>query len=244
MSGWDERIARARLLADRSPAASGILAFYAKLAEYQRQSSAVDLASAAQAIPVFLTWLNRHAPPPLARAAADGAGVPLERWRTLLEHRIETGELEEDDVVGFVVEAVLQPAVQSKKSQVHLKADTGYGRCPTCASRPVVGALREEGHGARRVLVCSLCAGEWNFPRVQCPACEESRFDALPVYTADTLGHVRIDACDTCQTYLKTVDLTRDALAVPVVDDLSTVPLDLWARERGYRRLYPNLLRL
>ena len=45
-------------------------------------------------------------------------------------------------------------------------------------------------------------------------------------------------------TYVKTIDLTRDGLAVPVVDDLASVTLDLWARERGYQRLYPNLLRL
>ena len=66
----------------------------------------------------------------------------------------------------------------------------------------------------------------------------------MPVYTADTQAHARIDACDTCRTYIKTIDLTKDGLAVPAVDDLATLPLDLWARERGYRRLYPNLLRI
>jgi len=33
-------------------------------------------------------------------------------------------------------------------------------------------------------------------------------------------------------------------LAVPTVDDLASLPLDLWARDRGYQRLYPNLLRI
>jgi FdhE protein len=55
---------------------------------------------------------------------------------------------------------------------------------------------------------------------------------------------VRIEACDTCRTYLKTVDLSKDGLAVPLVDDLASLPLDLWARAEGYARLKANLLRL
>jgi formate dehydrogenase maturation protein FdhE len=41
---------------------------------------------------------------------------------------------------------------------------------------------------------------------------------------------------------LKTVDLTKAGLAIPVVDELATIPLDLWARERGYEKLQINLL--
>jgi FdhE protein len=66
----------------------------------------------------------------------------------------------------------------------------------------------------------------------------------LPVYSSNVPANARIDACDTCRTYIKTIDLTRDGLAIPAVDDLATLPLDLWARERGYQRLYPNLLRV
>jgi FdhE protein len=104
--------------------------------------------------------------------------------------------------------------------------------------------LREEGHGARRTLACALCFTEWPYHRVVCPSCDETRFDALPIYTAEGLERVRIDACDSCHVYLKTIDLTKDALAEPLVDDLATLSLDLWARERGYRRVRPNLLRI
>ena len=68
------------------------------------------------------------------------------------------------------------------------------------------------------------------FLRVVCPACDEQRFDALPIYTADGFSHARIDACDSCRVYLKTIDLTKDGLAEPAVDDLATLPPDLWAR--------------
>jgi formate dehydrogenase maturation protein FdhE len=36
--------------------------------------------------------------------------------------------------------------------------------------------------------------------------------------------------------------LTRNGLAVPVVDELATVPLNIWAEEHGYAKLQPNLL--
>jgi FdhE protein len=77
-----------------------------------------------------------------------------------------------------------------------------------------------------------------------CPACGEERFDRLPVFRAGGVGAARVDACDACRAYVKTIDLTEDGEAVPLVDDLASVPLDLWARGEGYARIRPNLLRL
>jgi FdhE protein len=66
--------------------------------------------------------------------------------------------------------------------------------------------------------------------------------DKLPVYTAEELPHVRVEACDTCHSYIKTIDLTKDGHAVPVVDELAAIPLSLWAVEKGYVKVSPNLL--
>jgi FdhE protein len=41
---------------------------------------------------------------------------------------------------------------------------------------------------------------------------------------------------------LKSVDLTKTGLAVPIVDELATLSLDLWARDKGYRKLQMNML--
>ena len=90
--------------------------------------------------------------------------------------------------------------------------------------------------------MCALCLHEWECLRLVCPACGEQEFDKLPVYTAEQFAHVRIDACDRCQHYIKTIDLTKDGLAVPCVDDIASVSLDLWARERGYTRMKGNVL--
>jgi FdhE protein len=102
--------------------------------------------------------------------------------------------------------------------------------------------LRREGDGAKRSLVCSLCATEWEFRRVLCPNCGEENKDKLPVYIAADFEHVRVEACDTCRTYLKSVDLTKAGRAVPVVDELATVPLNVWAEEHGYTKANPNIL--
>lgn len=225
--------------------------------------------AAASSIADLLQWLRGHAPVALASVAAGGRARPVQEWKTLLDQRIEAGESIEDGPTAFIIEAALQPfAERAALEKVRLppsrealrrappelavvlssvggKPDPTYGsRCPLCMSLPVVAVLREEGQGARRSLVCGLCFNEWDYLRIQCPSCKENRFEALPVYTADAPANARIDACDSCRTYIKTVDLTKDGLAVPVVDDLATLSLDLWARDRGYQRFYPNLLRL
>jgi FdhE protein len=262
---WAPRIARARLLADRYPAAEEILTFYARLAERQR---ALLLASPGAGVrqgngrvvdrldpdlvlaaaPGFLEWLAMAAPAPLA-AFARATIADSARWRRLLDARL-TGEAEDvADEEAFVIEALLQPFAERAASGSRLLNVPGAhtsasAQCPACAGLPVVGVLREEGHGARRRLVCALCLTEWDYQRVRCPACGEDGFDALPVFTAEQCAHIRIEACGTCRRYLKTIDATRDGHAVPLVDDLATVSLDLWARDQGYVRLRANLLRV
>jgi len=116
--------------------------------------------------------------------------------------------------------------------------------CPFCGEKPVAAVLRPEGDGAKRFLLCSLCFTEWEFRRLLCPNCGEEDKDKLPVYTAEEFPHVRVEACDTCHVYLKAVDLTKDGLAVPEVDELASVALDLWASEHGYTKLQTNLFGL
>jgi formate dehydrogenase maturation protein FdhE len=63
----------------------------------------------------------------------------------------------------------------------------------------------------------------------------------LAVYAAAEFSHVRVEACDTCGGYIKIVDLTKDGHAIPAVDELATIPLNLWAAEHGYAKLQTNI---
>jgi len=112
-------------------------------------------------------------------------------------------------------------------------------RCPGCGAPPGLSVLVEEPetHGGARRLICAQCERAWPFPRIVCPACGAEETERLPRFQAEEIPGARIEACDACGTYLKTIDLTRDARAVPAVDDLATCSLDLAARERGYRRI-------
>ena len=74
------------------------------------------------------------------------------------------------------------------------------------------------------------------------PAWGEEDEKKLPVYVAEPFPHIRVEACETCKVYLRTIDLTTNGNTVPVVDDLAAIPLSLWSQEHGYTRLQPNLL--
>jgi FdhE protein len=131
----------------------------------------------------------------------------------------------------FVAENVAEPAMKG----------TPYV-CPKCSSLPLLGVLKPEGDGGRRFLHCAFCAHEWGFRRILCPACGEEREEKLPVFVAEQFAHIRVECCDTCKHYLRTIDLTKDGNAVPEVDDLAAIPLTLWAQENGYTRIHTNLL--
>lgn len=77
-----------------------------------------------------------------------------------------------------------------------------------------------------------------------CPGCGEEDHAKLPVYVAEEMKHVRVEACDSCKTYIKTVNMTTQGRAEPIVDEMAAVPLDVWAQSRGYAKLQANLMQL
>ena len=147
---------------------------------------------------------------------------------------------------GFYVRAFLEPVVTSLAAADSREAPSWTrSTCFECGARPGVAVLRDlpDALGSR-TLVCSLCATEWRFTRLMCPHCGETEADQLPVHTAESVAHVRVDECRTCERYHKTVDLRRVGNAVPVVDELAAVELDLWARDRGLTKARTNVLGL
>jgi formate dehydrogenase maturation protein FdhE len=131
----------------------------------------------------------------------------------------------------FIVSAMLPPVLPMTVC-----------RCPRCNSFPLLGILRPEGEGGKRYLQCSFCSQEWEFRRIFCAQCGEEEERKLAVFTAEQFPHIRVETCETCRYFLRTVDLTKDGKAVPLVDDISAIPLTLWAHESGYKRIQENLL--
>ena len=122
-------------------------------------------------------------------------------------------------------------------------SDGTRAACPYCGSAPVAAALRDEPEiRGRRTLLCSLCLAEWTFPRTRCPACGEERAEKRPHHVSESWPHIRVEECGSCRTYIKAIDLRENGLAVPVVDELASVELDLWAAEQGLTKPRTNLL--
>jgi formate dehydrogenase maturation protein FdhE len=143
----------------------------------------------------------------------------------------------------FVPRAFLQPYAEFLAEQIPMPTLLVTATlCPLCGGAPLLGVLRREGDGGKRFLLCSFCSQEWEFRRILCPYCGEQSETQLPVYVAEQFPHIRVEACDTCRSYLRTIDLTTDGHAIPLVDDLAALPLSLWAHERHYSRPQPNLL--
>jgi FdhE protein len=198
----------------------------------------------------FLSFLAHEGTPVLAAFArglekgdsSDWASLLTRFWqRNGVDSRLR-GNDDDWNLSRFVALSFLQPYAEylAGRSDTPLPV-ARRPICPFCESKPLGGVLRPEGDGAKRSLVCSFCYSEWDYLRIACPACGESRDDKMCVYVASQFEHVRVEACETCRSYIKTVDLTKDGLAVPEVDELAAIPLTLWADEKGYTKLERSL---
>lgn len=258
---WESRIKRANYLAAQDPAASELLSFYAKLLGVQQEvyktlrqrkdwlpsgSLEQDLEVLCALLPRLLVTVELHGPPPLADEAqklqqaseAELDALLLDYWRAPSE-------------LQFFAKGFLQPWAQwLAETGVRLperSAKTSENRCPFCTGKPQLAFLQnaEPGtEGGRRFLLCATCLTVWPFRRAVCAHCGEERPGKLGWFHTSEFDHVRIEACDSCGRYLKGIDLTRLGLAIPLVDEVAAVALDLWAREQGYTKIELNVVGL
>jgi FdhE protein len=231
MNRWDRRIERAAELAEKYPNAGEMLRLYRELAVFQSNPSLGP--------PVL-----DHLPALLDLTRRKGTAVLKDRAIYLAAHSDEWDGIfggRGDPVYAFFIRVLEQPYYERRAFESKVNTGTVQSNCPFCFEKPIVAVLRPEGDGGRRRLLCGLCFTEWEFRRLLCPGCGEEDKEKLPVYTAAAFSHIRVEACDTCRHYITAVDLTRDGMAVPEVDEMAALPLDLWAMEHNYEKLAPNL---
>lgn len=146
--------------------------------------------------------------------------------------------------LAFYSRAFLQAVVETlAPSEAPVVAGAPQLSCPYCGWPPQVAILRDEPDvKSRRLLQCALCSASWSFPRLACPGCGEMDSEKLICHEVEARAHLRVEECQTCLGYLKTIDLRQSGLAVPVVDDIASIELDIWATERGLTKICPNLL--
>ena len=249
---WERRLRRAEFLSKEWPFAGEVLRFFSVLTEFQRDVArlvsdplvrcALDDGDVLPLLPAAMKLFDlvqESGPPGLAAAAAELERAPEAEQLRILRHPEGL-----DAVTAFFPRVLLQPrAMLGAETGPPDEAELPSGVCPGCGGAPLVAVLREDkiAETLRRSLVCSFCSNEWSFPRVVCPTCREERPEMLPRLTAQEIPWMRVEACDTCHAYLKSVDLTLNPAAEPVVDELASLPLDVIARERGYAKRAANL---
>lgn len=264
---WDARIHRAAELASTHASASEGLLFYGHIAQSQKSlyseiqaacgtekeprplgslRQELDLFLLLPSFAPFLAVVEKHAPASLSQSAAGIRSQGATRWQENLTefwNAIPNAPANLSPAEALLSWIFLQPYAQYLADHTQYFFPSGTPSvCPLCSAKPQVGVLRPEGDGAKRSLICSLCATEWDFRRLVCPSCGEEDVHKLAVYSAKEFGYVRVEACDTCHSFLNTVDLTKNGNAIPVVDELATIPLSLWAAEQGYAKIQPNIL--
>jgi formate dehydrogenase maturation protein FdhE len=257
VSEFERRAARAELLARETAAAEEPLRFAASLYRVQgRMAGAVEAAHADDPLTGHLDEdadrFSDHLPSLLRYAAENGPQGLSEEARARQEDLPSTARTrlfvywagDRPSLEDYLSRAILRPYVEFLRS-VNLAPDRVHrrGQCPFCGGGAWISARREGSlmEGARRMLGCALCGGEWLFGRILCPSCFEGDPHRLPSFQNDRHPALRIEACETCHRYVKSLDLSEDARPIPEVDDLASIAMDLWAVEQGYSRIESGL---
>jgi FdhE protein len=228
---------RALLLAKEHPGSAELLQFAAGLLKAQATVRAADLAAVAPAARPVLEYCAQKGPRELAADAREAlAGGFDQRIRAYWD----TGEFD------YLARAALAPYARLLRETGRSPERGLAGPCVFCGGGAWVASRQippgpGTGEGAMRILHCALCAFSWQVGRIRCPACGEEDPEKLPSFTAPPHSAVRVEACESCKTYVKSVDLTVDARRVPEIDELLALSLDLWAVEQGYHRLEPGI---
>jgi len=205
--------ARARALAERYPASKEVLEYYVRLAAFSGEVH--DLPA-----------LAKHAPAPL-RQAAKGFDAK-EATAAYLEGETKTPR-------SLFARLLLRQALpEPPKSPLP-------NQCPKCGQAPLCGVLDTEGDGAALSLVCSLCLHEWGFRRGRCPSCANDDPEQVYCYHAEEIPQVETQVCDACQRYMHLVRRDREPEAIPELDELVALPLDVMCLDYGFVKIHPNL---
>jgi FdhE protein len=251
----EQRRERSVALRARYPFAAQMLTLYETLLKAQllgveaagiveATPEAIAVAAAEHIMPLVIDATLVEGPPHLVSAVSErfskGGLVEIAaRW-------LADDEL--SDVDRYLARTATQPLIEAQSGAAGIwqnVADDGR-HCPVCGALPQLAFFDVSDEAlvtGPRKLLCSRCSHTWIFERLTCAACGEQVSSRLPIFgESDTFPHMRVDACETCKRYLLTINLLKDIRAVPIVDELAALPLDLYAQERGMNKIVPNVL--
>ena len=170
----------------------------------------------------------------LAQAAVAGDGETLQAWAA--------GRDLSDALLLALTPLALQPflhryAASLQQQQVSfLTWRQTY--CPVCGREPDVARVDPDN---LRHLHCAQCDSQWQYHRLSCVWCGSENPKQQRILQVAEWDPWRLDVCDNCHGYIKTLDQRHGGrLGRPGVDlfaeDARTRQLDILARQQGYER--------
>ena len=147
----------------------------------------------------------------------------------------------DEKVLRFLIQESIRPSIEEGLEKLHSELDPETslkGSCPVCGSLPYLNLLK--GEGGKRFLLCSFCGYQWRVDRFFCAFCGNKEQDSLGYFHAEGEETYRMDTCEKCHQYIKTIDARNIEIIDPALEDLATLHLDLLASRKGYKRPVPN----
>jgi len=180
------------------------------------------------------------------KEAIQNKGINLKKLlmdglkRQRIEKSVEELGLDKN-VLLFLIQSSIRPSIEAGVEQLRRELDPETWLkeyCPVCGSLPVLSLLKEEV--GKRYLLCSYCGYQWRMDRIFCPFCKNKEQESLRYFFGEGEETHRIDLCDKCHQYIKTIDTRNLQESDPVLEDLATLHLDILASQKGYKRPVPN----
>ena len=157
-----------------------------------------------------------------------------------IEHAAAGAGLDQK-VLSFLVKNSSLPSIEAVREQLRDEVGLESSRkdhCPVCGSPPALSLLK--GEGGMRYSLCSFCGCEWRIDRLSCSVCGNKEQGSLQYFCGEGEEAHRIDLCDACHHYIKTIDIRSLEGADPELEDLGTMHLDVVAVQKGYARAVPG----
>ena len=181
----------------------------------------------------------------IEKAVTDGRLHPDELLIKHYDNVFQDKIVEELDIdkaiLQFLIHMSIQPSIHANveilKDRLDLK-NWLRGYCPVCGSLPRMSELKGEG---QRHFLCSFCGFYWKGERLKCSFCDNKDQEKLHYFYAEGQEAYRVDLCDKCKQYIKTVDSRKlDYEPDLNLEDITTIHLDILASEKGFKKPVPS----
>lgn len=246
----DYALERLKFLKSRYSEASELLDFHLHILEYQREVYE-SLEGKEPNWRRGMKWFYRllevcteHGTPQIYERVRDIKLMEKDTVGNMIDKFLK--EKKAEDIDRFLFLAFLNPFYERISESMDIDRENWLKtKCPVCGFKPNISYIadREEVEGGR-FLVCVLCGTDWLYNRNKCVNCGNEDDNSMDYYYSEENRAVQLQCCHECGHYIKVIDMRIDGLAVPKVDDLATLALDLWAKERGFVRFERNLFGL